>query len=54
MGRTIPSFRIALSMEQAEWKPFCNILASQSFTLFYASKATAAAAALSVTSRDFF
>jgi hypothetical protein len=26
MGRTIPSFRIALSMEEAEWKPFRNTL----------------------------
>jgi hypothetical protein len=24
MGRTIPSFRIALAMEKAEWKPFRN------------------------------
>jgi hypothetical protein len=26
MGRTSPSFRIALEMEQAEWKPFRNAL----------------------------
>jgi hypothetical protein len=26
MGRTIPSFRIALAMEEAEWKPFRNAL----------------------------
>jgi hypothetical protein len=27
MGRTIPSFRIALAMEEREWKkPFCNAL----------------------------
>jgi hypothetical protein len=26
MGRTIPSFRIALEMEEAEWKPFRNAL----------------------------
>jgi hypothetical protein len=26
MGRTIPSFRIALMMEQAEWKSFRNNL----------------------------
>ncbi len=26
MGRTIPSFRIALEMEQAEWKPFRDAL----------------------------
>jgi hypothetical protein len=26
MGRTIPSFRIALEMERAEWKPFRNAL----------------------------
>src|ERR671921_368694 len=26
MGRTIPSFRIALAMEQVEWKPFRNAL----------------------------
>jgi hypothetical protein len=26
MGRTIPSFRIALAMEQEEWKPFRNAL----------------------------
>jgi hypothetical protein len=26
MGRTIPSFRIALAMEEEEWKPFCNAL----------------------------
>jgi hypothetical protein len=26
MGRTIPSFRIALEMERAEWKLFCNAL----------------------------
>jgi hypothetical protein len=26
MGRTIPSFRIALGMEEADWKPFRNAL----------------------------
>jgi hypothetical protein len=26
MGRTIPSFRLALEMEKAEWKPFRNAL----------------------------
>jgi hypothetical protein len=26
MGRTIPSFRIALEMEEREWKPFRNTL----------------------------
>jgi hypothetical protein len=26
MGRTIPSFRIALAMEKKEWKPFRNAL----------------------------
>src|ERR671922_2823480 len=26
MGRTIPSFRIALTMEKDEWKPFRNAL----------------------------
>jgi hypothetical protein len=26
MGRTIPSFRIALAMEKEEWKPFLNAL----------------------------
>ena len=26
MGRTIPSFRIALYQEEAEWKPFRNAL----------------------------
>jgi hypothetical protein len=26
MGRTIPSFRIALATEKAEWKPFRNAL----------------------------
>src|SRR5918997_4368984 len=26
MGRTIPSFRIALAMEKEEWKPFGNAL----------------------------
>jgi preprotein translocase subunit SecF len=26
MGRTIPSFRIALAMEKEEWKPFHNAL----------------------------
>jgi hypothetical protein len=26
MGRTIPSFRIALEMEKADWKPFHNAL----------------------------
>lgn len=26
MGRTIPSFRIALGMEKADWKPFHNAL----------------------------
>jgi hypothetical protein len=26
MGRTIPSFRIALEMERGEWKPFRNAL----------------------------
>jgi hypothetical protein len=26
MGRTIPSFRIALAMEKEEWNPFRNAL----------------------------
>jgi hypothetical protein len=26
MGRTIPSLRISLAMEKAEWKPFDNAL----------------------------
>jgi hypothetical protein len=26
MGRTIPSFRIALAMEEQDWKPFRNAL----------------------------
>jgi hypothetical protein len=26
MGRTIPSFRIALAIEKEEWKPFGNAL----------------------------
>ena len=26
MGRTLPSFRIALDLEKAEWKPFRNAL----------------------------
>jgi hypothetical protein len=26
MGRTIPSFRIALAMEKEDWKPFRNAL----------------------------
>ena len=26
MGRTIPSFRMALAMEQEDWKPFRNAL----------------------------
>jgi hypothetical protein len=26
MGRTIPSFRMALAMEKEEWKPFRNAL----------------------------
>jgi hypothetical protein len=26
MGRTVPSFRIALEMEKADWKPFRNAL----------------------------
>jgi hypothetical protein len=26
MGKTIPSFRIVLEMEKAEWKPFRNAL----------------------------
>ena len=26
MGRTIPSFRLALEMEEREWKPFRNAL----------------------------
>ena len=26
MGRTIPSFRIALAMEKADWQPFRNAL----------------------------
>jgi hypothetical protein len=26
MGRTIPSFRIALAVEKEEWKPFRNAL----------------------------
>jgi hypothetical protein len=30
MGRTIPSFRIALAMEKEEWKPFRSALDSVS------------------------
>jgi hypothetical protein len=26
VGRTIPSFRIALAIEKKEWTPFCNAL----------------------------
>ena len=26
MGRTVPSFRIALAMEKKEWKPFRDAL----------------------------
>jgi hypothetical protein len=26
MGRTVPSFRIALAIEEKEWKPFRNAL----------------------------
>jgi hypothetical protein len=26
MGRAVPSFRIALEMEEAEWNPFRNAL----------------------------
>jgi hypothetical protein len=26
MGRTVPSFRIALAMEKKEWKPFRSAL----------------------------
>jgi hypothetical protein len=26
IGITIPSFRIALAIEEAEWKPFCKAL----------------------------
>ena len=26
MGRTVPSFRIALAMEKNEWKLFCNAI----------------------------
>jgi hypothetical protein len=26
MGRTVPSFRVALEMEKADWKPFRNAL----------------------------
>jgi hypothetical protein len=48
MGRTIPSFRIALDVKKRCGRP------SVSFTFFfsYASKATLTA--LSVTSSDFF
>jgi hypothetical protein len=30
MGRTIPSFKIALAMEEEEWKPFLNALDKKS------------------------
>jgi len=26
MGRTVPSFRITLAMQKAEWKPFRNAI----------------------------
>jgi hypothetical protein len=26
MGRTIPSFRIALDLEKRDWKPFCVVV----------------------------
>src|SRR5215211_7695192 len=34
MGRTIPSFRIALEMEKAEWKPFRNALDKKDRKIF--------------------
>src|SRR5687768_6312284 len=34
MGRTIPSFRIALAMEQEDWKPFRNALDKSDRKLF--------------------
>jgi hypothetical protein len=38
MGRTIPSFRIALAMEEAEWKPFRNVLGKIPGTKVFRSK----------------
>jgi len=34
MGRTIPSFRIALEMVKADWKPFRNALDKSDRKLF--------------------
>jgi hypothetical protein len=34
MGRTIPSFRMALAMEQEDWKPFRNALDKSDRKLF--------------------
>jgi hypothetical protein len=34
MGRTIPSFRLALEMEIAEWSPFLNALDKKDRKLF--------------------
>ena len=34
MGRTIPSFRIVLAMEKAEWKPFRNALDKKDRKMF--------------------
>jgi hypothetical protein len=31
MGRTIPSFRIALAMEKEGWKPFRNALIGKEY-----------------------
>jgi hypothetical protein len=34
MGRTIPSFRMALAMEKEEWKPFRNALSQSERKMF--------------------
>jgi hypothetical protein len=34
MGRTIPSFRIALAVEKEEWKPFRNALSKSERKMF--------------------
>jgi hypothetical protein len=34
MGRTVPSFRIVLATEKAEWKPFRNALDKKERTEF--------------------
>jgi hypothetical protein len=49
MGRTIPSFRLALAMEKEDWQPFRNALDKSDRELAPANGVAACASLIAVT-----